>query len=309
MYELISLKEEINQLAQSLINNQEAVFDELSLSIPKLTPAELGLLRTVSWLYVLYNEVGKVNVGFLVDKLSAYGIDPDEKHAMHFRTVRYLRTFFQHHLNLNENRDANIREACQHWFDEQCRTALPREEAQWKDCLIALLNEAVSFLRTLELCIDQIKDDESSAEIVREWEFRRNRYHPPFEFDKLIEEVAADMGRENIDATRLRNHFYDEWVKELELRQGNYDFKVEARKLIEHALLSETTPVLPITGYDIMKTFNIKPDGKLVNSSREHGPSTRINLVLVSPCSINYNKKRKFKQNSVHFGLIDAPIN
>ena len=259
MYKLISLRQEINELTRSLINNQEKVFGELSLTMPKFTPAELGLLRTVSWLYVLYYEVGKANVEFLVEKLSAYSMDPEEKNARHFHTVRYLRTFFQHHLNPNESRDASIQTACQQWFQEQCRTTLPREEEQWKDCLIGLLNEAVSFLITLEICIDQIKNDESCAEILREWEFRCTRYHPPPEFDRLIEEVAADMGRENIESTRLRKNFYDKWVKALELLQGNYNFKVEARKLIEHALLSETTAILPITGNDIMQTFNIKP--------------------------------------------------
>ena len=130
MSELISLKEEINQLAQSLINNQEAVFDELSLSMPRFTPAELGLLQTVSWLYVLYNEVGKANVKFLLDKFSAYNIDPEKKNTTHFRMVHHLRTFFQHHLNLNETRDANIQTDCQRWFQQQCQTTLPMEEKQ-----------------------------------------------------------------------------------------------------------------------------------------------------------------------------------
>jgi len=75
--------------------------------------------------------------------------------------------------------------------------------------------------------------------------------------------VAKDMGRENIDAIRLRNRFYYKWREELRLLHGTYDFKVEARKLIEHVLLIETTPVLPLTGRDIMNEFNV-PRGKLV---------------------------------------------
>ena len=259
MYKLISLRQEINELARSLINNQGEVFGELSLTMPKFTPAELGLLRTVSWLYVLYYEVGKANVEFLVERLSAYSIDLEKKNVTHFHTVRHLRTFFQHHLNPNKGRDAGIQVACQQWFQQKCRTTLPREEEQWKDCLIGILDEAISFLRALEGCIDHIRNDELSTEIFRQWEFRRTRYHPPHEFDGLIEEVAADMGRENIEATRLRNKFYDNWFKELELLQGNYDFKVEARKLIERALLSETTARLPITGHDIIETLKIKP--------------------------------------------------
>ena len=88
------------------------------------------------------------------------------------------------------------------------------------------------------------------------------------------------MGRENIEATSLRERFYNNWVKELELLQGNYDFKVEARKLIERALLSETIDRLPITGHDIMETFNIKP-GPQVGTLLERA----LILYQDQPCS------------------------
>jgi hypothetical protein len=79
------------------------------------------------------------------------------------------------------------------------------------------------------------------------------------------------MGRDNLDAVRLRKQFYEKWKRELELQQGNYDFEVEARKLIEHVLLHETTAVLPLTGKDIMLEFNIPPGrqvGQLLEQAR-----------------------------------------
>lgn len=65
---------------------------------------------------------------------------------------------------------------------------------------------------------------------------------PPHEFDRLISITAADMGHANIDIPRLRKRYYDRWIRELDIQQGTYDFEVEGRKLIEHALLVETTP-------------------------------------------------------------------
>jgi hypothetical protein len=69
-------------------------------------------------------------------------------------------------------------------------------------------------------------------------------------------------------------------VKQLELLQGNYDFEVEAQRLIEHTLLYEMIPVLPITGHDIMKEFNVVPGpivGQLLEKAR--------NLYNTEPCS------------------------
>ena len=74
--------------------------------------------------------------------------------------------------------------------------------------------------------------------------------------------------------------FYTEWVKELELLQGNYDFEVEARKLIEHVLLQKMIPVLPITGQDIINEFNVVPGpivGQLLEKAR--------NIYNNEPCS------------------------
>jgi len=71
--------------------------------------------------------------------------------------------------------------------------------------------------------------------------------------------VAAEIGRDKIDAVALRTRYFDQWNKELTLLQGDYVFEVEARKLIEHILLFELTRVMPITGSDIIREFNVPP--------------------------------------------------
>jgi hypothetical protein len=79
------------------------------------------------------------------------------------------------------------------------------------------------------------------------------------------------MGREAVDVVRLRTRFYDKWTQELNLLEPDYEFEIQARKLIEYALLTVTTPVLPITGKDIMEDFDIPPGprvGQLLERAR-----------------------------------------
>lgn len=288
MYEIICLREEIDRVT-SKFNGvdgvEKGVFGELSLLAPRLVPAELGFLRTVSWLYVLYNEAGRVNVDYLSERLPAYGLDPDGKLSTHRSIVLQLRTFLQHNLNPAKPQNRRIQEACEEWFREQCGTLVPGADEQWKGCLTGLLSEALNFFKALQECIRCIEQDESREQILQDWDFRRKRYHPSHKFDELISIVSADMGREALDVVRLRKRFYDKWIQELQLLQGNYDFEFEARKLIEDVLLHETTAVLPITGRDIMEAFNIAPGpqvGQLLKRARvlyDADPCSRDDLL------------------------------
>ncbi len=279
MYQILGLREEIDQVTLKL-NKTDGFFGSLSLRMPRFVPSELGFLRTISWLYVLYYETGKVNVNFLTERFSAYNIDSNKKLSKHQLSVQQFRTFLQHNLDPKEQHNLVIQKSCEEWLDDRCGTPIPGNEQQWNSCLINLLSESIDFLTALRICIRNIEKDESREEILREWNFLRNRFHSPYEFDLLISKVAADMGRENLDAVRLRKRFYEEWVKELELLQGNNNFEVEARKLIEHVLLYKLTPVLPITGNDIIKEFNISPGpevGKFLERARK--------LYSAEPCS------------------------
>jgi len=58
MYELLRLIEQANLLGASLSSGGLAVFADVSLETPKLSPPELGCIRVVSWLFVQYFEAG-----------------------------------------------------------------------------------------------------------------------------------------------------------------------------------------------------------------------------------------------------------
>ena len=237
MYQILSRMEETHRVASRLIGTNYGVFEAVSLEMPKFTPAELGFLRLET----------------------------------HHRLVQQLRTSLQHNLDPGKSHDRRIQEVCEQWLRDQCGTPIPGSDHQWQRCLLSLLLEALQFLEALLQTTRSIEQDESCGEICREWLFRIKRYHPPHAFDELISIVAADMGREAVDVVRLRTRFYDKWTQELHLLEPDYEFEIQARKLIEYALLTVTTPVLPITGKDIMEDFDIPPGprvGQLLERAR-----------------------------------------
>ncbi len=260
--QLIRQRDAVNRIGSRLLGAQHlghSVFGDLSLPIPNPHPAELGFMRAVSWLYVLYREAGKAHVDFLNEQLGAFQLDSNCVFVRHCAIVSSLRTFLQHHIDLGKPRNVELTLQCEQWFRQQCGDPEPGTDAQWLICLTGLTREAIAYLTALEQCLRCIEEDEQRDTIIDNWRFRFQRYHAPHEFDELISIVAADMGREGLDTVRLRRRYYDSWSKHLLMLQGNYDFDREGRKLIEHALLSETTAVLPITGTDIMDGFSIGP--------------------------------------------------
>src|SRR5260221_1629937 len=143
MFEILALKQEINRVASTIIKNDYGIFEEHSLPIPVFVPSELGFLRAVSWLYVLYYEVGHVHMDFLTERFSAYELDEGRKIADHLVTVQQMRTFSQHNLDPRKEQNRRIQEACELWFEGQCGTSVPSEDWQWRRCLISLLRETI----------------------------------------------------------------------------------------------------------------------------------------------------------------------
>jgi hypothetical protein len=80
--------------------------------------------------------------------------------------------------------------------------------------------------------------------------------------------AAVDMGRSEIDPVAVRKKHYDQWTKHLALLNDDADIRIEARKLVEHAILTAIPDVLPITGYDLIAELGIRP-GPLVGTLLE----------------------------------------
>jgi hypothetical protein len=285
MYEWVKVKDQINKLAASLLGTDRLVFRTVSHALPTLIPSELGFIRSVSWLYVHYNEVGRVSTGFLIEKAPAFGYSSVEESQKHSSLVVDLRTYLQHNLDVSEKRDRRIQDRCEDWIESSCGTHVPTSEEDWCCCLVNLQRESIEFLKMLLSLIRSIQKDEYRAVICSEWNRRIDNYHPPHEFDQLIAETANDMGREALDPVKLRKRHYDNWRRELDLLRDGYEFKVEARKLVEHALLMDAAPILSITGTDLIRELGISPGprvGELLGIARriaDEEPLTRAEMI------------------------------
>lgn len=287
-----TLNEEIESLILRMeerateLTGESRLFKEMTLSKDRLTPSELGMLRCTSWAYVLFHEVGKVNVDFLVERLPIYGLDEDSDGPNHIQLVHRLRTYFQHNLDLKSARDLALYNDCLAWFKSACGSNNPEAEAEWKQCLVAYLEATSHLLTALDDCLVHISHDELRPQILQEWKSRHDRRIEPHAFDALIAEVASDLGREAINPVKVRKRYIESWTRELDSLAYNFDFEREARKLIERALLHDIAGLLPITGQDILDYFgDVQPGpvvGQLLKAARtlyENHPCNRQELL------------------------------
>lgn len=256
--------EEIEARGIDFLKKTPAIFDKTSHRIPHLRNPELGFIRVSSWLYVLFFETGKIGVRFLEEQFDGYQIDHNCHLAKHTVLIHALRTFSQHNLNLTTTSDMEVLETCNEWFRSACGTSTPTQDEEWFECLKRLLQEATEYLNGLARCLRCIEKDESRNEIQKKWLFRKDHYHPPHEFDALISITAADIGRNFLDIVPFRKRNYDRWVQQLNLFQ-NYDFQVEARKLIEDSIIKDLPSIIPVTGKDIIQHLNIPPGPEIGN--------------------------------------------
>lgn len=259
IYRFLRARDGVNELARFLTQRDRAVFGELHLDLPPLTPRELGFLRCTSWLYLHYYEAGKTNVLFLESKFDAFGIDPLQDIRQHRERIRQLRTYWQHNLLSFNERDAALADACRSWYGRICGTQRPVIEEHWEICLSRLLEEALQYIECIEACVRHIELDESRRTILVEWESRLAHTWDVAEFDRVIEIVARDFGRPDLDVVKFRNRYLDRWREGLELLAAPVDFEREVRKKVEYSLVSDVMASLPITGTDIMRELRLPP--------------------------------------------------
>lgn len=276
LLEIVRIRDELNALSRALLESATEMFGSMSLALPNVQgAAELAFIRTVSWLYVLYAEAGRPSVGFLVQR-SESSASP---FGQHFRLVRSLRTWGQHNVDGSSPRDRELLDLCETWFERHCSTRVPRSEENWRHLLEALLAEAQAFLEHVRDALDSVERDEDRESICRQWDDRIRKDWPAHRYHRLIEIAAADLGRTAVDPVRLYERHANSINVGMSLIKDDADLELEARRLVERALLSEAIRVLPITGTDIIATFEIRPGprvGQLLECARD--------LYAAEPC-------------------------
>ena len=148
----------------------------------------------------------------------------------------------------------------------------PNDADDWPKLAEALLGKAIVFLELNRATIERIVLDEYRNDTINEWVVRCKETLPGHVFDEIIDKASTDLGLRHLDTLKMRKKNLDSWNGRLRLIAEDADLMIEARRLVEHTLLSEAEHYLPITGKDIIQELNIEPGpkvGLLLRQARE----------------------------------------
>ena len=268
MYKLTSLIEETDEIAKRLIGINRSIFGKTHLRNPKLTPPELGFVRCTSYVYALLWDGARSDLEFLQDTYASSVSGTTQ----FLSSLNNLRTYLQHRLYYTESTDRARIEECESWFKANCGTPIPESDGHWMDCLCSFIKAASEYLTLILGKVRQIEKDGTPHEIILQWEVYVKRHPKPHYFDEIIRNAALDMGRDHIDATKIRNKNHAKWLKHLEAMPGNFDLNDLLRRMAEKAILEQTVDLMPISGDDIMMTLGLEPGpkiGVLLGNARE----------------------------------------
>ena len=279
MYQIGALKEELDSRASSILGVRRSAFQEMFIRSPRTFPPELAFYQVVTWLYGFYYEAGRVSLSFLIERFAIYELALQGGHTQHYENVRCLRTYLQHNLNLDSEQDLETQRRSEEWFTKSCGSTMPGIDKEWNDCVARILKDSEALLAAAIECVRAIEQDESSGIIIQQWSVRLRRYHPQHEFERLVAIVVHDLGQDSLGTSQITARYYDKWSKELRSRSVDYVFEEEARRLIEHTILSEAELPLPISGRDVMRAFSMPPGPKVGEFLRY----ARVSY-LESPC-------------------------
>jgi hypothetical protein len=257
---LVQRHQILNEFVAQL-DNSVHLFGKTNIPSPHDSLWECHFQRLVSWLYVLYWEVGKkADLQFLIELFQVYELGLNSLVGEHPFLVRSLRTIAQHNV-VAQNSEVDLRPQrhCQRWFTSTCGSLKPIEDDHWQQCLRQILHESEIFLDTLQQCLICLSKDESCEEILKQWRLRRERKFSPWDYDDLIREVMSDLGLEGQkQVVLIRNRYQSQWDEHLKNLSVQSNFKKQIKRRILDTLLTKTEILMPLDADDIIENFQIE---------------------------------------------------
>ena len=141
-------------------------------------------------------------------------------------------------------------------------------------------------LEQVRIWLKGLEADPGKDDLIDMWKNEVIRFHPPHQFDRLVDQVKADFGQPGLDTVALRSRNYERWTAILRNHEVPYDFETKARPLIEKAILLESGSAPPVSGKDVMELLQIPPSALvrqvIERISRMYGerPQSREELLM-----------------------------
>lgn len=257
-----SLNAEVSELRRALqVYVAPEALEEITVSHPAGNSDEASYLRLTSWCYVLLFEVGRVTIPFLLNLPSTKG--RADKNLLSVRkNVRSIRTFCFHNLGFTA-RDVQLSRKARDWHREKCGTDTPKQKQEWRNCFRSLCSEVSDVVGHCHGTVDNVLASPIDGEgAIAELRRRLDRNWPAHRFDRFVEEILVQIGRE-LNVTAFRNQHLTNWREYLEYLPEGDDVETEMIQLIERDVLNFFHNVLPIDGRDILNLG--VPEGHLVD--------------------------------------------
>lgn len=259
MLEVLKTVENINSCTNAISRAKIVFFCNRQSKIPEFTCNQLGFLMTISYLYTLYIERGKISIKFMKQRIKQEVNEEFQSIDKHLKVINAMRTYLQHSLLLENEHDLNTRDICDNWFIEVLKKPYPTNEEEWLICVNSILNETFKCLVSIDKSIGNLYIIETKDEIIHEWMKCIEEYIGPEQFDEVLSIAMSDMGKEALDIKIFRMKHYDSWMRDINAFSRPFDFSKEARKLVEYSLIHNSPKYIPINGEDIMEHFDMKP--------------------------------------------------
>ena len=212
--------------------------------------AEVGFLRRVSWAYQVFFETGKANFSCVERHFEAQRLEFSQLKQM-MDDVRCLRTYLQHSLAYDSERDQDTLERVASWFNESVGRRYPREE-DFETCSNRLISDMLDALAILERFLNRLNDDEYRATVLRQWRKQLERTLPKHEIDTLIGSVLEDLGRNDLEATIVSNKLLKPIRDYLELLADGVNQEEALREFVERKVIIDFPEALPVSGKDLI---------------------------------------------------------
>ena len=186
---------ELSAAVEDMQTSLQSLLGQVSLPVITIRPPtndynEASFLRLVAWSYVLFFEVGRITIPFLLRLPSS--ASPSQEGFTHDgrELVHDLRTWCFHNLDLNNPRDRAIQQRVYYWFEETC-SALPRDDADWQECCHNLCTEIGTIVTHCQDVIGTVMSSpDDGKEIIEDLQRRCDRAWSAYQFDQIVGECC-----------------------------------------------------------------------------------------------------------------------
>lgn len=250
--ELVEKQTEANQLTTALMQLPFFVTTAATTPTPVGSDApEFDFFRLVSWGYVCLFEQARSNLPSVERLMGGLGVNPGRIKSVR-EYVDRLRTFLQHSLQYNSDRDRATIEAAGDWFQLSIGRRLPSIK-DYEKCSRKLLMQLHDAHDDLLQFLRKVNDDELRELTLRQWRHMRETSWPKNQFQQIVDNVLISQDRDDLNGRVVCERVLNQLQERLSATNDSQD-RVAILTATTERLIAELFPEeIPVCGRDLIE--------------------------------------------------------